>query len=281
MPVYNEKDNIEDTLRALFNSSEQPSEVIVVDGGSNDGTQEIIRTKFPTLNLMNNPRRTAASGRNVVNKNTKADIIAFTDGDCIVDKDWIKNIRLSFENNEIDGVGGKVLNAQPINHYEEYWGKLAWTLIMNFPDSPYMVREQKLNDAFVTANCAYKRKVLVQIKGFNNWFANNAEDVDLCWRALKAGAKLMYDPSVIIYAHNVTTLKGIAKKSFRNGVSSSKLQKVYGGKFNYDPGIYKMLGKNIVGVLKREKDAGLNVVELTSHLAGKYYGSVKSHVINI
>ena len=227
MPVYNEKDNIEDTLRALFNSSEQPSEVIVVDGGSNDGTQEI--------KLMNNPRRTAASGRNVGIKNTKADIIAFTDGDCIVDKDWIKNIRLSFENNEIDGVGGKVLNAQPINQYEEYWGKLAWTLIMNFPDSPYMVREQKLNDAFVTANCAYKRKVLVQIKGFNNWFANNAEDVDLCWRALKAGAKLMY----------------------------------------------KMLGKNIVGVLKREKDAGLNVVELTSHLAGKYYGSVKSHVINI
>lgn len=91
----------------------------------------------------------------------------------------------------------------------------------------------------------------------------------------------MYDPSVIIYAHNVTTLKGIAKKSFRNGVSSSKLQKVYGGKFNYDPGIYKMLGKNIVGVLKREKDAGLNVVELASHLAGKYYGSVKAHVINI
>ena len=281
MPVYNEKDNIEDTLRALFNSSEQPSEVIVVDGGSNDGTQEIIRTKFPTVKLMNHPRRTAASGRNVGIKNTKADIIAFTDGDCIVDKDWIKNIRLSFENNEIDGVGGKVLNAQPINHYEEYWGKLAWTLIMNFRDSPYMVREQKLNDAFVTANCAYKRKVLVQIKGFNNWFANNAEDVDLCWRALKAGAKLMYDPSVIIYAHNVTTLKGIAKKSFRNGVSSSKLQRVYGGKFNYDPGIYKMLGKNIVGVLKREKDAGLNVVELTSHLAGKYYGSVKAHVINI
>ena len=42
-----------------------------------------------------------------------------------------------------------------------------------------------------------------------------------------------------------------------------------------------MLGKNIVGVLKREKDARLNVVELTSHLVGKYYGSVKAHVINI
>ena len=79
----------------------------------------------------------------------------------------------------------------------------------------------------------------------------------------------------------MTTLKGIAKKSFRNGVSSSKLQKVYGGKFNYDPAIYKMLGKNIAGVVKREKDAGLNCVELMCHLLGKYCGSVRCGVINV
>ena len=91
----------------------------------------------------------------------------------------------------------------------------------------------------------------------------------------------MYVPDMIIYAHNVTTLKGIAKKSFRNGVSSSKLQKVYGGKVNFDPAIYKMIGKNIVGFLKREKDANLNLVELICHLMGKYYGSLKVGVINI
>lgn len=42
-----------------------------------------------------------------------------------------------------------------------------------------------------------------------------------------------------------------------------------------------MLGRNIVGILRREKDAGLNVLELTCHLAGKYYGSIKAHVINV
>ena len=152
---------------------------------------------------------------------------------------------------------------------------------MNFPNEGYDVIEQTLNDAFVTANCAYRRKLLYEIKGFNNFFANNAEDVDLCWRALRHGAKLRYEPSIIIYAHNVTTVQGIAKKSFRNGVSSSKLQKVYGGKFNYDPNIYKMLGKNIVGLIKNEKDANLNCVELISHLAGKYYGSIKNGIINI
>lgn len=281
IPVYNEEKRISDTLNAIFNGSSMPLEVIVVDGGSTDRTTEIINQMYPDVILLDNPGRTAALGRNIGIKKAQGQIIAFTDGDCLVDSEWIKNIQRHFEEKDIDGLGGRVLNAKPENHYEEYWGNLAWNLIMNFPDTSYEVREKKLNDAFVTANCAYKRELLYRIKGFSKFFANNAEDVDLCWRAINSGAKLVYVPDVIIYAHNVTTLKGIAKKSFRNGVSSSKLQKVYGGKINCDPGIYKMLLKNMVGAVRREKDAGLNCIELMCHLLGKYYGSIKVGVINV
>ena len=281
IPVYNEDKRIRKTLDAIYGNSEQPYEVIVVDGCSTDKTKTIIKRYYPQAIIVTNQRKNAAAGRNIGIKKAKGSVIAFTDGDCIVDKDWLKQIRIAFENNDIDGVGGKVLNATPENHYEEYWGNLAWNIIMNFPDEGYEVTKQTLNDAFVTANCAYSRKLLYEIKGFNNYFANNAEDVDLCWRALKYGAKLRYAPSIIIYAHNVTSIYGIAKKSFRNGVSSSKLQKVYGKKINYDPNIYKMLGKNIIGFIRNEKDANLNCVELISHLAGKYYGSLKNRIINI
>lgn len=281
IPVYNEEKRISDTLEALSNGTQIPLEIIVVDGGSSDHTVSIIKKYYPDVILLRNPDRTAAAGRNIGIKKAKGDIVAFTDGDCIVDKDWLKNIKIHFEENEIDGLGGKVMNASPENHYEEYWGNLAWNLIMNFPDASYEVKDKKLNDAFVTANCAYKKELLYRLKGFSRFFANNAEDVDLCWRAIDKGAKLIYVPDVIVYAHNVTTLKGIAKKSFRNGVSSSKLQKIYGGKFNYDPNIYRMLGKNIVGVMKRDVDSGLNCIELACHLLGKYYGSIKVGVINV
>lgn len=281
MPVYNEEKNILDTLTALYGNTVVPEEVIVADGGSTDNTVQLIKSHFPQVTIVDNPRKNAAAGRNEGIKKAQGDVIAFTDGDCIVDKHWIENISKAFNENEIDGLGGKVLIAPPINHIEEYWGNLAWKLIMNFGDEPYIVDRCTLNDAFVTANCAYKRSLLVKVKGFNNWFANNAEDVDLCWRAIKSGARLMYIPDVQIYAHNVTTINGVAKKSFRNGYSSSKLQKKYGSKVNFDPNIYKMLGRNIVGILRREKDAGLNVLELTCHLAGKYYGSIKAHVINV
>lgn len=85
---------------------------------------------------------------------------------------------------------------------------------MTFGDDAYKVEKCTLNDAFVTANCAYKKELLIRLDGFNEWFANNAEDVDLSWRALKSGARLMYIPAVQIYAHNVTTVKGVAKKAF-------------------------------------------------------------------
>lgn len=281
MPTYNEAEHIVDTLDALYGNTVLPDEVIVADGGSADNTVELIRKKFPQVVLLNNPRKNAAAGRNVGIKKARGDIVAFTDGDCIVDKRWIENIGKAFQENTIDGLGGKVLLAAPVNHIEAYWGNLAWKLIMSFGDEPYIVDTCTLNDAFVTANCAYKRSLLVKLRGFNTWFANNAEDVDLCWRAVQRGAKLLYVPDVQIYAHNVTTIQGVAKKSFRNGYSSSKLQKKYGGKVNFDPNIYKMLGRNVIGLMRREKDAGLNVLELTCHLAGKYYGSFKAHVINI
>ena len=281
IPVFNEEKRISNTLKAIYSGAIAPLEVIVVDGGSTDRTVSIIKNSYPEVIILRNPDRTAAMGRNVGIRKARGEIIAFTDGDCSVDYNWLKNIKKHFEESNIDGLGVKVLNAEPENHYEEFWGNLAWNLIMNFPDEAYEVKEKKLNDAFVTANCAYKRRLLYKIKGFSNFFANNAEDVDLCWRAIESGAKLVYVPDVVIYAHSVTTLKGIAKKSFRNGVSSSKLQKKYGGRLNCDPSIYKMLLENIVGLVKKETDAGLNCVELVCHLFGKYYGSLKVGVINI
>lgn len=280
IPVYNEEANIRECLQAIKNNTVRPYEIIVADGGSTDNTVKIAKT-FSDVKVINNPGKTAAAGRNRGILTAKGEIIAFTDGDCIVDANWLKAIKTAFEIYEIDGMGGKVIPAKGRNEIEEYWGNLAWRLIMSFGDEGYEVTEKKLNDAFVTANCAYSKRLLHEIKGFNKWFANNAEDVDICWRAIEKGAKLRYVPEAKIEAYGVTDVKGVMKKSFRNGVSSSKLQKVYGSFVNYDKALYKMWWANLKGMLKKEKNAWLNFVELSCHLFGKYYGSFVAGVINI
>ena len=278
IPVLNEEKRLPECLKALNNNREKPYEIIVADGGSTDSTKEIASAYGCVV--LDNPKGHAPGGRNVGIKKAKGDIIAFTDGDCIPDRLWIENIRKAFEAEKLDGLGGCVIPAESSNKYEEFWGRVSLQQIMSFGKEPYLIKEKNLNDAFITANCAYRRNVLIRLRGFSNWFGNNAEDVDLAWRALDSGARLKYEPSVRVIAHSPESLKGICRKSFRNGYSSSKLQKKYGKRVNYDITLYKLLFSKMKHIL-REEEARWMVAELCCHLLGKYYGSLKVHIINV
>lgn len=280
IPTYNEEKGIGECLKALNEGSLQPLEIIVADGKSKDRTVEIAKSYGAVV--VTNEKRHAAGGRNAGIAVAKGDVIAFIDGDCIPDKDWLKEIHKAFSEEDIDGLGTYIEPAVPANKYEEFWGKLSLQILMSYGDEPYYVTEKTLNTAFITASCAYKRSLLEKLGGFSDFFANNAEDIDLCWRAFDSGAKLKYVPTAKIIAHSPTTLKGICKKSFRNGISSSKLQKVYSNKkFNIDKKLYKAWWANFFKMFIGRKYSFLFVAELTCHLWGKYIGSIKCGVINI
>ena len=279
IPVFNEEKYLHACLSSILNGNRKPDELMVVDGGSTDKSVEIAKSLGVTV--LRNPDKTAAAGRNVGIKAATGEIIAFTDGDCEADPGWLEAIENAFNKHDVDAVGGKILPAKAINEIEEYWMNLQLNVVMQFGDEPFFVRERNFRNSFITANCAYRRKFLIKMHGFSRWFANNGEDVDLQWRSLKAGGKLFYSPDAIIYFHGVTTIKDLRRKSFRNGVSSSKLQKKYGGKINYDLTIYAVWAKSFKGTVKREKWARYNLEETTWHLLGKYYGSLKAHVINV
>jgi len=100
--VLNEVDDIDALIESLLRQTLAPSEIIVVDGGSTDGTWErlqdanikdpIVRPiRDESCSLKNFPGP-IARGRNVATRAASTDIVAFTDAGCTHSPDWLANL---------------------------------------------------------------------------------------------------------------------------------------------------------------------------------------------
>jgi len=280
IPTHNEEDCIADCLQAIKQGDEKPDELLVVDGASKDLTRSIAR-QFG-VRVITNSLKHAAAGRNLGIQQSQGDVIVFTDADCIPRRDWLKRIKEAFaEDSELDGLGGLMLMKKPRNELEEFWAHVFLEEILPFPKESTYIHHRVFEGGFLTANCAYKRDVLQRLGGFDNWFGNHAEDIDLFWRAIDHGAKLKYVAEVIVEHAFPDSIGGIIRKNFRNGISSCKLQKRYGKRIQVDTLLYKKLLGHIGEAILRNPKSRKYIIQILSHVFGKYYGSVRLGVLNL
>lgn len=81
VPVYNRAGLISRALTSVFSQSQPAQEVIVVDDGSNDGTGERVRERFPQVRYFRQPNRGVSSARNRGIAEARCEWLAFLDSD--------------------------------------------------------------------------------------------------------------------------------------------------------------------------------------------------------
>lgn len=81
IPAYNRADLIGETLRSVLSQSRPPSEVIVVDDGSSDGTPDVVASFAPEVTLVRQANAGAGAARNTGLGHVTGDIIHFQDSD--------------------------------------------------------------------------------------------------------------------------------------------------------------------------------------------------------
>lgn len=105
IPAYNEEKKIGKCLSHILNQEEKADEIIVVDNNSTDKTAQI--AKKYGARVIKEKTQGIASARNTGFNNAKYEIIARTDADTYVPKDWIKLIKENFTNNkDLVGLSG-------------------------------------------------------------------------------------------------------------------------------------------------------------------------------
>jgi len=111
MPVRNEAIHIADNLNAVLGQDYPPDrfEVIVADGGSTDGTREIVEAlsrEHASLRCVDNPDRIVAAGLNRALAVSRGRVIVRLDGHCEYPKDYVRRVVALREEWDAANAGG-------------------------------------------------------------------------------------------------------------------------------------------------------------------------------
>jgi glycosyltransferase involved in cell wall biosynthesis len=192
VPVYNAESTVRKTIAALAAQAVEDSyEVIFVDGGSTDGTRELLAAAAgDSLTLLHNPEREPASARNIGARSAHGPVLAFTDSDCEPTPGWLQAGRSALVDADI--VQGKVL---PVTHHGPFDRTLG------------VVAEDGL---YETANLFVRRETFDRVGGFiaiPGLPVAFGEDTSFVWRARRLGARTVFADDALV--HHAVVARGI------------------------------------------------------------------------
>jgi glycosyltransferase involved in cell wall biosynthesis len=196
---------IGECLESLARQDVMPHEVIVVDGGSRDGTLdevERIRNKIKcNLRVIKDSNGNRATSRNLGLYASTGSVLAFLDADCIAPHEWVRVIRERINSSTEDkmAVGGPYVPttgatsfAKATYHLLGVTTRWATAQFMRREDPSRYVRN------LLGGNVGLAKQSLISVKGFDkrlDW----CEDVDFSRRISASGLKLAFVPELYVY----------------------------------------------------------------------------------
>ncbi len=199
-------------------------EIVVVHDGSTDGTAPWL-SQQSDVRTARVSHRGAAAARNAGARVAGGDVLAFTDDDCIVPRDWlcalldaldgpVVPVLSKAEGSAVEGydvVGGRIVNAKPTNILAETAQAIVDTLVEELNGS-------MRNGGMLTSNnIAYRRAIFQQAGGFDERHTVGGEERDLNYRLWRRGARLCYAPRIVVQHFTSPTLRQFLTQQFIYG----------------------------------------------------------------
>lgn len=187
IPAYNEEKYLPRTLDTIRALDRKPDEIVVIDGGSTDSTPQVAKAHGATVVTI--PHRGIGFARQMGLEAAHGDIIAFTDADTVVPKNWLTKIEETLSRPGVVGVFGNFMVPDGWLPYRLYVntiqqaGNWLWWHLLKVPWAPGQ------NTAFLRATGIAAGGYPVDYK--------IAEDIEMAKRLMKLG-KLVYRPDLLV-----------------------------------------------------------------------------------
>lgn len=223
---WNTRDLLDACLASIYRQTRRISfEVWVVDNGSSDGTPEMLRAKYPQVNLLEPAENLGfARANNLALRASRGRYVLFLNPDTELHSDVIMDFCEKMDGDASIGMMGCLLTGGdgktqltcaatfpgPWNNLCQ--GLFLHRLVKRFPRLWFFSSRSLEHWDHMTArevDCIsgafmFCRGELVRsLGGFDEAYFMYGEDLDLCYRVVKTGYKILFDPS-----HSVTHYGG-------------------------------------------------------------------------
>lgn len=205
VPNWNGQALLEACLEALRRQTLPPTEVILVDNGSTDGSIELVKTRYPEVQILPYPQNRGFSvAVNAGIRRAKGAYVALLNNDTRVDPGWLQASVEALESNREFGVcAPKMLNYfSPA--YIDAIGVGCIAGAFGYSIGAFELDQGQYDAPIeVFGACAgaavYRREVFELVGEFDEEFFAYYEDVDWDFRARATGVRCLYVPSAVVY----------------------------------------------------------------------------------
>lgn len=221
---YNGGSTVESCLRSMEKLRYPSYEVVFVDDGSTDGTQEILK-KFPWVRNIRQKNMGLSHARNVGLGAARGEIVVYTDSDCEADEDWLYYLALNLVRSKHAGMGGPNLIPDE--------GSWVADCVGLSPGGPtHVMIDDRTAEHVPGCNMAYYTWAAKLINGFDPQFRKAGDDVDFIWRLQHLGYSIGYAPSAQVWHYRRNTIKAYLKQQRGYGEAEALLKYKHPDHFN-------------------------------------------------
>lgn len=232
---FNGEKLLDQFLPSVIQHSDQ-AKIIVVDNGSTDGSVQILKTKFPGVQLIEFKKNLGfCGGYNEALKQIDHPIVVLLNSDVEVTAGWLESpTRLFASNATIAAVQPKILAQKHKTEFEYAGAGGGFIDLMGYPYCRGRIFNSlekdmgQYNDQrpvfWASGACMFiRREKYLEAGGLDEDFFAHMEEIDLCWRLHRLGNQVWYDGSSTVYHVGGGTLsQGSPRKTFlnfRNGLT--------------------------------------------------------------
>lgn len=217
VPVLNEINYIEDLVKSLLINDGFSKEIFLVDGGSDDGTINLIKNlelKHENLYYLHNKDKYVSHAFNLAFTQSRGKFIALVGAHSILSKNYFKKAVFELNSNNCDAIGGVFTQIGK----DEYSSIIAKCLSSKFGvgnSEPKLIKSRRYVKS--AAFAVYKREIFEDIGGFDEDLIRNQDD-EFHYRLVSKGYNMLLDPKMESTCFTRKNLKALFIQYFQYGL---------------------------------------------------------------